>query len=194
MERVSKDEVEDITLYYPFASRLDWQIAHWGSTHSGCQVRRQKLNLSFKNYHNLERSLSEISQRAGKWYTRGLKFPDVPDEIYLLRMRDPVEAIRSLWGDPTLAKHLQVVYRPQKVFTNSTKTNRLYSEMWSGTWWYAAQARLPPGATLAPLIIATDKTHLTNFSGGKQAYPVYLTGPCRHLPNTTPIPEVPETV
>jgi hypothetical protein len=31
------------------------------------------------------------------------------------------------------------------------------------------------GAVVAPLIIATDKTSLTRFSGDKQAYPVYLT-------------------
>lgn len=31
------------------------------------------------------------------------------------------------------------------------------------------------GATIAPVIIATDKTQLTQFSGSKQAYPVYLT-------------------
>ena len=31
------------------------------------------------------------------------------------------------------------------------------------------------GASLAPVIIATDKTQLTQFSGGKLAYPVYLT-------------------
>ena len=31
------------------------------------------------------------------------------------------------------------------------------------------------GATVAPLIIATDKTQLTQFTGGKSAYPVYLT-------------------
>ena len=37
------------------------------------------------------------------------------------------------------------------------------------------QARLPDGATLAPVIVATDKTQLTQFSGGKSAYPVYLT-------------------
>jgi hypothetical protein len=34
---------------------------------------------------------------------------------------------------------------------------------------------LPKGATLAPIIIATDKTQLTQFSGNKSAYPVYLT-------------------
>jgi hypothetical protein len=37
------------------------------------------------------------------------------------------------------------------------------------------QQLLPEGATLAPVIIATDKTHLTQFSGNKAAYPVYLT-------------------
>jgi len=34
---------------------------------------------------------------------------------------------------------------------------------------------LPPESTLAPIIIATDKTQLTQFSGNKKAYPVYLT-------------------
>jgi hypothetical protein len=34
---------------------------------------------------------------------------------------------------------------------------------------------LPDGATVAPIIIGTDKTNLTQFSGGKCAYPVYLT-------------------
>ena len=39
----------------------------------------------------------------------------------------------------------------------------------------ALQSQLPEGATLAPVIIATDKTHLTQFAGNKSAYPVYLT-------------------
>ena len=39
----------------------------------------------------------------------------------------------------------------------------------------AFQSKLPKGATLAPVIIATDKTQLTQFSGSKAAYPVYLT-------------------
>ncbi|KAF9471254.1 hypothetical protein BDN70DRAFT_774172, partial [Pholiota conissans] len=47
--------------------------------------------------------------------------------------------------------------------------------MWTGKWWHALQSLLPPGATVAPVIIATDKTLLTQFSGGKSAYPIYLT-------------------
>ncbi|KAF8814829.1 hypothetical protein BYT27DRAFT_7007339, partial [Phlegmacium glaucopus] len=47
--------------------------------------------------------------------------------------------------------------------------------MWTGKWWTVLQSHLPRGATLAPVIIATDKTQLTQFSGSKAAYPVYLT-------------------
>ncbi|KAJ7353085.1 hypothetical protein DFH08DRAFT_912925 [Mycena albidolilacea] len=47
--------------------------------------------------------------------------------------------------------------------------------MWTGKWWTAVQSKLPKGAALSPVIIATDKTQLTQFLGGKSVYPVYLT-------------------
>ncbi|KAF9015791.1 hypothetical protein BDZ89DRAFT_911199, partial [Hymenopellis radicata] len=47
--------------------------------------------------------------------------------------------------------------------------------MWTSKWWSHIQAMLPEGRTIAPVILATDKTQLTQFSGSKQAYPVYLT-------------------
>ncbi|TEB25586.1 hypothetical protein FA13DRAFT_1756538 [Coprinellus micaceus] len=47
--------------------------------------------------------------------------------------------------------------------------------MWTAKWWHVLQTQLPAHATVAPVIITTDKTQLTQFSGGKSAYPVYLT-------------------
>jgi hypothetical protein len=38
-----------------------------------------------------------------------------------------------------------------------------------------AQEKLPAGAVVAPVILASDKTNLTTFSGDKKAWPVYLT-------------------
>jgi hypothetical protein len=35
--------------------------------------------------------------------------------------------------------------------------------------------KLPSGATIAPLILSSDKTQLTQFQGDKKAWPVYLT-------------------
>ncbi|KAK0436305.1 uncharacterized protein EV420DRAFT_1281260 [Desarmillaria tabescens] len=47
--------------------------------------------------------------------------------------------------------------------------------MWTGRCWHFIRDHLPTGATLAPIIIATDKTQLTQFSGSKIAYPIHLT-------------------
>ena len=67
--------------------------------------------------------------------------------------------------------------------------------MWTGRWWREVQVQvivrgfcahntyqwmtfqslLPKGSALAPVIISTDKTQLTQFSGNKSAYPVYMT-------------------
>ncbi|KAH9830879.1 uncharacterized protein C8Q71DRAFT_716091 [Rhodofomes roseus] len=39
----------------------------------------------------------------------------------------------------------------------------------------ACQNKLPSGVTIAPIILASDKTQLSVFSGDKQAWPVYIT-------------------
>ncbi|KAF8439423.1 hypothetical protein L210DRAFT_3402220 [Boletus edulis BED1] len=46
--------------------------------------------------------------------------------------------------------------------------------MWTGDWWWKTQ-RLPAGATVAPVILASNKTELSRFKGDKTAWPVYLT-------------------
>ncbi|KAJ7679897.1 hypothetical protein B0H17DRAFT_1161225 [Mycena rosella] len=46
--------------------------------------------------------------------------------------------------------------------------------MWTGEWWKEIQKRLPPGATIALLILSSDKTMLSNFRGDNSAWPVYL--------------------
>ncbi|EJD39708.1 hypothetical protein AURDEDRAFT_32244, partial [Auricularia subglabra TFB-10046 SS5] len=45
----------------------------------------------------------------------------------------------------------------------------------TGNWWWELQERLPAGVLIIPVIIASDKTQLTAFSGNKSAYPVYIT-------------------
>ncbi|KAH8144439.1 uncharacterized protein LAJ45_11569 [Morchella importuna] len=39
----------------------------------------------------------------------------------------------------------------------------------------SGQNTLPEGSTVVPIICASDGTHLTNFSGDKKAWPIYLT-------------------
>jgi hypothetical protein len=82
-------------------------------------------------------------------------------------------------------------YAPKKVYTDATKEEEIINEMNTAEWWWEVQVRfacilsqplaltfaqkqLPSGATVAPIILASDKTQLSTFSGDKQAWPVYL--------------------
>ncbi|KAJ7226911.1 hypothetical protein GGX14DRAFT_313247, partial [Mycena pura] len=102
--------------------------------------------------------------------------------------RDCVEAIKTIIANPTFKDHLR--YAPEQVYLDEECTKREYEEMWTGdTWWElqvqrhcssrlqssnSAQGKLPVGATVVPVILASDKTQLSTFSGDKQAWPVYL--------------------
>nr|GAT50070.1 predicted protein [Mycena chlorophos] len=76
-----------------------------------------------------------------------------------LWMRDPVACIRQLMGNPAMKDDLVM----------------LLDEMWTASWWWKLQQRLPAGATISGVVLSSDKTKLSNFAGDKSAWPVYLT-------------------
>ncbi|KAH9914312.1 uncharacterized protein B0H18DRAFT_1125649 [Fomitopsis serialis] len=133
---------------------------------------QERLGLSYHNSRSLLQRVDSLPDRA-EWMERCLSFKDRPNEKHLLQFRDIIQAIRTLLGNPEHADH--IVYRPRRIFSDASRTHRLYNEMWTGRWWHAVQSLLPEGAAVAPVIIATDKTQLTQFSGNKAAYPVYMT-------------------
>jgi len=151
----------------------------------------EQLGLSFHNVRALHQKIDALPDKAGEWQTKSLSFRDLPGETFTIRHRDPIEAIKSLWRDPNLSPHM--VFAPSKVYSDATKSDRIYSEMWTGQWWHALQVRdtivirvitfklnffqshVKPGGTVAPILVSTDKTKLTQFVGGKTAYPVYMT-------------------
>ncbi|EMD30704.1 hypothetical protein CERSUDRAFT_69744 [Gelatoporia subvermispora B] len=66
-------------------------------------------------------------------------------------------------------------YAPRKQYADSKGQTRVINEMASADWWWQIQERLPFGATVAPVILSSDKTRLSQFRGDKSAHPVYLT-------------------
>lgn len=83
---------------------------------------------------------------------------------------------------------------PEKMYTDEGMKHQAFDEMATGKWWWAMQVRipcqceqsqdpnsrciqrlLPKGATIAAIILSSDKTQLSTFSGDKSAWPVYLT-------------------
>jgi len=100
----------------------------------------EQLGLSFHNIRALHKKLDAMPEKAGEWKTKHLVFRDRPEERFIVRHRDPIEAIKSLWKDPEISP--QIVVAPQKVFSNKKQDNRIFSEMWTGTWWHAIQVNI----------------------------------------------------
>lgn len=106
--------------------------------------------------------------------------------------RNIVQIVRELIGN---AEHNDKIhYAPEQHWTSEDRTMRIYGEMWTARWWWRQQVSYPftrrqhckltdtqilmsklGRVTIAPLIIATDRTKLTTMCGKQQAYPVYVT-------------------
>jgi hypothetical protein len=80
-----------------------------------------------------------MPEKAGEWKTQKLHFNDTED-IFTIRHRDPIAAIKSLWGDAQLSP--EMVFAGSKVYSDETKKNRIFSEMSTGKWWHVLQVRL----------------------------------------------------
>ena len=65
-----------------------------------------------------------------------------------------------------------MVFGPERLFDSTGR--RVYNEIHTTDWWWETQDLVPRGGTVVPLLLASDKTDLTNFSGDKPAWPVYM--------------------
>ena len=111
---------------------------------TSCSQVVEKLGLTYKDVRELLVKVDSIPDRA-TWKLASLAFPDRPDEKHLVRFQDILEAIKALLGNPSYAKH--IVYRPKRVFTDHSRTSRIYTEMWTGQWWNAVQVPVSSSIT-----------------------------------------------
>ncbi|KAJ7779093.1 hypothetical protein B0H16DRAFT_1878677 [Mycena metata] len=181
--------------WYPFESEDEWEVARWLMT-SGLSQTKVEEHLKLKkvlqvregmklSFHNNRAFLQRIDMLPDGPQWRCYPFTLVGDEVDLegkkkeqtveMWCRDPVECVKELVGNTAFAKQAYEPCRIFKRFADGKYSNREYNEMWTGDWWWEIQQLLPEGATLVPIILASDKTQLTRFSGDQQAWPVYLT-------------------
>ncbi|KAI0062769.1 hypothetical protein BV25DRAFT_1870210 [Artomyces pyxidatus] len=169
-------------IFAPFLSQRDWDIAYWakmrGLTSSAVadlfdidEVPKD-LGLSYRTVPQLNKIIDEQLPGRPAFRREEVVIGGEAFEIYL---RDIIPCIRALYGDPEFAKDL--IFVPERHYTDADRTIRAYNEMNTGKWWWSVQVSLEnekEGATIIPIIIASDKTQLTLFRN-KAAYPVYMT-------------------
>ncbi|QRV93925.1 hypothetical protein RhiJN_21943 [Ceratobasidium sp. AG-Ba] len=98
-----------------------------------------------------------------------------PRVQYMVR-RNALELLQDLFANRMFGP--EFAYAPVKYWTTSRRRVRVWSDMRSAKWWWEEQEKLRAAgkgaATVAPIILASDETHLSVMSGGQTAYPVYM--------------------
>ncbi|KAH7099434.1 hypothetical protein BKA62DRAFT_744176 [Auriculariales sp. MPI-PUGE-AT-0066] len=164
----------------PFPTKADWDIAEWSTLESVSDAAVTRL-LALKSVHSDDlnaKLMRDIHSYIDKLPNTAqfqhkeliIEGQDAPFDCFY---RNAVDLVRDLLADPTFDE--QLLFRPVHRYTSKSKKSRKYSEWNTGDWAWEIQAHLHHGATTIPIILATDKTELTSFTGNKTCYPVYMT-------------------
>ncbi|KAG1874425.1 hypothetical protein F4604DRAFT_1880885 [Suillus subluteus] len=184
--RHQEEEVED--RWSPFEDVEEWDLAEWlvknlGQTRTDeflkLPITQNHMKLSFHNNHSFLQRVDALPRGPGwscrKVTVRGNKedeFGAPLEEEVELWSRDPVECVQELIGNPFFKADM--AYSPAKAYADRAGQHRVIDEMWTADWWGETQKALPKGAMIAPIILSSDKTCLSQFRGDKSAWPVYM--------------------
>ncbi|KZS88772.1 hypothetical protein SISNIDRAFT_396786, partial [Sistotremastrum niveocremeum HHB9708] len=155
----------------------------------------EKVGLSGHSVHRMKKLIDRLPPLA-PWYSQCVEIDNLPTPYpcsalpYVVYTRDIIAVIRHLFNKPAYANCM--TYGPEEHYADEACTERLYNEIHTGKWWsrtqvcnfefnsvyciiliFCLQAKIGKG-TVVPILISTDKTTLTQFSGDHTAYPVYL--------------------
>ncbi|KLO04335.1 hypothetical protein SCHPADRAFT_798623, partial [Schizopora paradoxa] len=181
----------------PFESKKMWELAKFifknmnqskideflelETVHLKPETVKAKNDIAppFKNCRELLKRIDELP-RGAEWSCDLLTVVgDVGDadgkklvEVLELWRRNPEECVRELIGKTSIRN---MGYAPQKVFLDKEGKEQRIDEMWTANAWSDLQEQLPEGATVVPIILGSDKTQLSVFTGDKSSWPVYIT-------------------
>jgi len=159
---------------HPFRSAHDFEQAQsfsqqtktWIDQHLRHGLDTYKIE-TFQSADALRKRLSELDFVLG----HDSSIEDDSPIFGTLFYRDIFKCIRLFLAHLPFQAHLDC----KQVRLADSEGNRIYSEMHPGDWWWDTQDQLPAGATIVPVICASDKTHLTNSEGDLHAWLLYLT-------------------
>ncbi|KAI5992692.1 hypothetical protein EDD15DRAFT_2167831 [Pisolithus albus] len=195
-------ETCDVNDWYPFGSRLEFEMAEFLFTRS--QMPQAQVDMlmrlwvasmlhhndqaPFADHTDLHRVIDAIPLGDVPWKSIQAQYSgNIPDEgaaswmrkSYEVWFRDPNPIVENLLGNPDFNNHFD--YMPYREFKPSGQ--RRWENMMSGNWaWnYAVHQRdmlagdpSMHGAMLVPIILGSNKTTVSVTTGQNDYYPLYL--------------------
>ncbi|QRW10106.1 plasma membrane ATPase 4 [Ceratobasidium sp. AG-Ba] len=136
--------------------------------------RFRRSRLPWPNSRALMKDIDKLPHGA-RWSVQALAIEgDRGVEIVEMWLRDALEIIKRLLRNKRLGKFMQ--WKAIKKWKNPDMTDQVRDEIYTADWMWEIQAEIQDEyGTIIPIIISSDETKLTTFSGDKKAHPVYLT-------------------
>jgi len=176
--------------YFPFQGPTDFALAQWFLS-TGCtkgdidqffgdqRLAPIRQLLSFTSHDELMTQIRDIPYgiKDDSWTVKEVEvgqdtIGSTPNR-YKIRYRNIANVVEFLLGHRPFANHLS--YAPVRQFSGVGDDNRIFNEMHTADWWWRTQSEVPEGATVVPILLATDKTMLTQHHGDESAWPIYIT-------------------
>lgn len=179
--------------YFPFSSKRQFnmvnhytfpKIATNAEISAGCTMHPGSWitpEVAFQSTKHHFRTLDAAAALRSGWKRgsfspgslQGLEYP-IP-----YWHRDTLAVMHDILTDSDLAEDM--VWAPKKVYDGDG--NRVYTELWTGDWWWSIQSMLHPrqitpsqgSCTVIPIILSSDKVLHGAQSGNSTSWPLYLT-------------------
>ncbi|KAG1742146.1 hypothetical protein EDB19DRAFT_1894975 [Suillus lakei] len=147
-----------INRYYPFQDEGEWELGKF-LVENLTQTQMIKF-LKLKWFNTRERPSFTTKDQLLNWMDSLPCFTEQSIPVELI-WRDALEVVKQLFGDPIFANHMTYICSS-------------YYYMSADMAW-KIQDYLPVGATQVPIILGSDKTHVTRITGGLEMHPVFIT-------------------
>jgi hypothetical protein len=149
------------SIWLPFTSECDWLLACWAKTRGPTSSAVTELlaipevwSSPFPFFHFTNWRCKIVDKLGLSYHTAqelnsiiDTKLPGRPhfqcdllsirEEQLEFFSRDILDCIRSLYGDPSWAADM--AFAPERHYTSHARTSRIYSELYTGDWWWKVQ-------------------------------------------------------
>ncbi|KAG9310720.1 hypothetical protein JVU11DRAFT_9321 [Chiua virens] len=182
LQRLQDDvynENRKINMYWPFPSRDDWSLGkflveNFTQTQINAFLQLPWFDNKPKPAFSSARELldwMDLLPSGPKWQVTELEVDgyEVEKKIQLI-WRDGLDVAQSIFGNPIFGQNM--TFDPIKVWDGD---DREYGEWFTADEAFRIQSSLPAGATIVPIIAASDKTPVTRQTGGLEMHPLFIT-------------------
>ncbi|KAI6010464.1 hypothetical protein EDC04DRAFT_2871206 [Pisolithus marmoratus] len=153
-------------IYYPFASRGDWELGLW-LLHSGLSMGVINAFLSFHLIH-----FSELLPSRPCWKSQEIHTSHLTKRPVLFYWHGSLELLQFLFNNPEFQNVMDL--SPYRLYDSATCLYCIYMEWMSGEDAWSMRSQIPVGATLLGTILSSDKTNILVLTGDCITHPLLI--------------------